>query len=397
MALPQSHNADNLKEEASKASLSSVRNTDNTKAKIKILVIQQKMIGDVLASTIICEALRKKYPFSNISYLVNSNTKPVVIGNPHIDTIIEFKPEFKESKTAFFKFLKHIRGQRYDLVIDAYGKLESNLISLFSGADEKISYYKWYTSFLYNETIKPSAKALTNAGLALENRLRLIYPEYVIASKIIRPKIYVTEEEKLEAKNFLSQNGIDLNKPIIMIGVLGSEKIKTLPAAYMAKIIDQIAVITEGSILFNYIPNQLEEAQEIYDKTAADTKEQIHFDVYAKGLRSFIAVLSQCDLLVGNEGGAVNMAKALDIPTFTFFSPWIIKSAWNMFEDGTQHDSVHLNDFKPQLFENKSIKELKEQALDLYKEFSPELYKEKLNAFLQKFNTRFSLSQRESE
>lgn len=390
MALPQPHinPGDNLG--SNRPLLSAITNPNKIDTKIKILVIQQKMIGDVLASTTICEALRKKYPKSQIDYVINDNTKPVVLGNPHINNIIEFKKEYKESKSAFYKFLIKIKQSKYDITIDAYGKLESNLITLFSGASEKVSYHKWYTSFLYDNTITPAKEPCTDAGVALENRLRLIYPEYLVASKIIRPKIFLSKEEMHKAKRFLQSKNINLNKPLVMIGVLGSGAIKTLPFTYMAKVIDEISKTIDATILFNYIPSQTYEAKEIYNLTSEKTKQNIKFDVYAENLRDFLGILSQCDVLVGNEGGAVNMAKALDKSTFTFFSPWIVKSAWNMFEDGKTRDSVHLNDFKPELFENKTTKEIKKESLELYKHFTPDLYLEKLRKFLIQFKNPVS-------
>ena len=57
---------------------------------MKILVIQQKMIGDVLLSSILCNSLRKAYPTAQIDYLVHENTVPVLENNPNIDTIIRF-------------------------------------------------------------------------------------------------------------------------------------------------------------------------------------------------------------------------------------------------------------------------------------------------------------------
>jgi ADP-heptose:LPS heptosyltransferase len=45
---------------------------------MKILVIQQKMIGDVLVSSIICNNLRTAYPDAQIDYLVYSSTTPVL-------------------------------------------------------------------------------------------------------------------------------------------------------------------------------------------------------------------------------------------------------------------------------------------------------------------------------
>ncbi|MDY8134002.1 glycosyltransferase family 9 protein [Aquimarina sp. 2201CG5-10] len=349
---------------------------------MKILVIQQKMIGDVLTSTIICEALRKEYPDATIDYLVNSNTIPVILENHFIDTIIEFKNEYRNSKRAFYSFLKQIRNSQYDLVIDAYGKLESNLITVFSKAPKRFSFYKWYTSFLYTETIDRKPEPITNASIAIENRLRLVLPEDRITTDIIRPKIFLNTEEKEKAKEFLKSNGITTKKPLIMISVLGSSPNKTLPFKDMAKVIDEIVSTTDANILFNYIPNQEKEARTIYNLTNLKTQRNIHFDVFGKSLRGFIAILSHCNVLIGNEGGAVNMAKALNKPTFTIFSPWIIKKDWNMFEDGIDNDSIHLIDLKPELYGNKSPKQMKDKALELYQEFSSRLIIPKLRNYL---------------
>lgn len=353
---------------------------------MKILVIQQKMIGDVLTSTIICEALTKKYPDATIDYLVNSNTKPVILGNPYFHNIIEFKNEYRENKKAFYSFLKDIKKSNYDLVIDAYGKLESNLISYFSKAPKRISFYKWYTQFLYTEVIRRKPEPITNASIAIENRLRLVHKEGKLVTNIIRPKIFLTDEEKKTSKSYLETNGITSEKKLIMISVLGSEMRKTLPFEYMAKVIDEIVSSTKANILFNYIPSQEADAKAIYELTSEVTKEHIHFNVFGKSLREFIAILSHCDALIGNEGGAVNMAKALGKSTFTIFSPWIIKKDWNMFEDGHHHDSVHLYDFKPELYGNKTPKEMKDQALKLYQSLSSELIIPKLKLYLKKLN-----------
>ncbi|MFD2561590.1 glycosyltransferase family 9 protein [Aquimarina rubra] len=350
---------------------------------MKILVIQQKMIGDVLTSTIICEALRKEHPNATIDYLVNSSTKPVIQENPFFDHIVEFKNEYRNSKKKFYAFLIEIKKSKYDLVVDAYGKLESNLISYFSKAPEKVSFYKWYTRFLYSKVIYRKPEPVTNASIAIENRLRLVYPEDKITSNIIRPKIFLTEEEKNKAESYLKNNKITSEKPLIMISVLGSEIRKTLPFDYMAKVIDEIVETTNANILFNYIPSQENDAKAIYDLTTGNTQKQIHFNVFGKSLREFITILSHCDALIGNEGGAVNMAKALDKPTFTIFSPWIIKKDWNMFEDGAKHDSVHLYDFKPELYGDKTPKEMKDKALELYKNFSTEFIIPSVRSYLQ--------------
>src|SRR6476646_9481107 len=76
----------------------------------KILVIQQKMIGDVLASSIICNNLKTIYPDSEIHYLIYPFTEPVVAHNPNIDRIIRFADAYRKSKRELLRFLRQIRA-----------------------------------------------------------------------------------------------------------------------------------------------------------------------------------------------------------------------------------------------------------------------------------------------
>lgn len=349
---------------------------------MKILIIQQKMIGDVLTSSILFEALRHKYPKAKLYYLINEHTYPVVENNPFIDSFIFFTPVIEKSKTKLFKLAKTIQKENFDIVIDAYCKLSSNLISLFSGAKTKISKYKWYSSFIYTHPVKYNKSSNTIAGLAIENRLQLLEPIDVELSKnITKPKIYLSNSEKENAKQTLLNSNIDLNKPIFMISVLGSGTSKTYPLEYMSQLTECIVAQTHGQLLFNYIPSQIKEVETIFNLCKTETQKHIFLDCFGKNLRDFLALTSHCNALIGNEGGAINMAKALNIPTFAVFSPWIEKKIWATFED-ENNVSVHLKDYKPKYFQNKEGKKLKKEALNLYQEFKPSLFLDKLNGFL---------------
>ena len=63
---------------------------------MKILVIQQKMIGDVLVSSLICNNLRKAYPSAQIDYMVYKSTLPVLKGNTSIDNFILFEKNIEK-------------------------------------------------------------------------------------------------------------------------------------------------------------------------------------------------------------------------------------------------------------------------------------------------------------
>lgn len=339
------------------------------------------MIGDVLVSGMLFEALKKKQPDWELHYLVNSHTVPVVENNPYIDELVLFTPEMEKNKFAFFRFLKKIRKEKYDVVIDVYGKLSSNLTSLFSGAKKKISKHKAYTAFLYSDTLKSETKTDEKTNLAYLNRLKLLEPLSIPFDSDLRPKIFLTENEKSSAKEKLLSNGIGFSRPILMMNVLGSHPNKTYPAEYMAKVLDFIVSKSQAQILFNYIPRQIEEAKSIFQKCKPATQEHIFFDFQTHGLRDFLAVLSHCDALIGNEGGGVNMAKALDIPTFAIFSSWIRKETWGSAND-PKHVDVHLSDFEPEVFHDYIQKDFMRKSLELYKLFSPKLLEKKLGLFL---------------
>jgi heptosyltransferase-2 len=349
---------------------------------MKIAVIQPKMIGDVLITSVIFEELKQKFPAAELHFIVNKNTTPVLENNPFIDKVIILDPNIEKGIFGFVKQINRIRNEKFDIIIDSYSKLKTALFCKFSGAKKTISFHKWYSRFFYTDTIIRTKHSISTATKAVEHRLQLLKP-LGIDFQVIKPKLYLQNSEIENAIELLNRNNIDLNRPIIMISAIGSSEAKTYPLEFMAKVIDEIAENKKVQILFNYIPNQKGIALELYNLCKLETQEKIFFDVYAKSLREFMGLTSQCAALIGNEGGAINMAKALDIPTFTIFSPFILKNDWNMFENETTNISVHLSDY----YHNLELKNSKNDT-GIYKLFKPELFNNLLLLFLNNNNLR---------
>ena len=350
---------------------------------MKILIIQQKRIGDVLTSTILANNLKLKYPNAIIDYMCYSNCVDVLINNPNISNIIVLEEKVRKNYFSLFKFIFKIRSSKYDAVIDAYSKLETNLITLFSGAKYKISYKKGYSNIFYNynfERLKNGTKS--EIGLAIINRLGLLKPLMNEEITDYKPKIFLTDTEIESAKKLLLSFPLKSEKPTFMIGILGSEWYKTYPFEKMAELLDNIVETTDANLLFNYIPKQKEDAKKVFDLCKPATQNRIFFDLYATDLRSFLGLLSQCDALIGNEGGSVNMAKALFIPTFSLFSPSVDKETWQIFED-EKNVSIHLKDLKPEIYTEFDEKYIKEHTFKYFEEYPIDLIKEKLKVFFQ--------------
>ena len=338
------------------------------------------MIGDVLTSSLLFEVLKDNNKEAELHYLINSHTSDIINNNPFIDDVIYFTPEVEKSYWKFIAFIKQIRSKKYDVIIDVYGKLSSNLITLFSGASIKISYFKKQTSFIYSHPIKRLKKPQNNASLAIENRLRLLEP-LNISFNNSSPKIYLQQSEIDLAKELLSSFSVDLSKPLYMISVLGSNSKKTYPSEYMAKLLDSIVLEKpDTQLLFNYIPSQFNDAKRIYDLCTTRTQDHIFLDLYGKSLLEFLALTNHCNALIGNEGGAINMAKALQVPTFIIFSPHLNKSNWFGKLENEKHVAVHLSDFIDH--QEKDRDKAKEKPIEYYLKFKPTFIEPKLIGFL---------------
>jgi len=347
----------------------------------KVLIIQNKRIGDVLISSVIANNYKAKYPESEVHLMAYDFTHGVIEHNPNIDRIISINDKELKKPEVLLKLIKKIRKEKYDVIFDPYSKFQSRIICKFSGAKQTIGHKsrkKMGNLGYYTHPVEISKEKTKICGKAIENRIHLLQQAGDFTNIDYEPKIFLTDEEKAD-----TTLGRFKDKKIIMLGILGSTPQKSMPYDYIAAIIDHIAAKYDAYLLFNYAPHQKEEAMKIYDLCKG--KKNIIIDVYADTIRGFIVLMNQCDALVSNEGGTVHIAKALGKPTFTVFSPYVNKDHWASFEDGKFHHSVHLLEMKPGLFDSFTFekrKEIEKNPDELYKELSPELIIPELDRFL---------------
>lgn len=340
------------------------------------------MIGDVLITSLLCENLKKAFPNAVVDYLVNSNTLPVLENNPYIDGLILFDEKKNKGLSKLLRFCKEVNKNQYDIVIDAYSKIQSWVNVFINQAPKKISYKKPGRTFLYTDNVIKHSKPESYLGLAIEHRLALLKPLGIEKPLVVEPKLFLTENEIENAKSSLKRHQVRQNRKTVMISLLGSDKTKTYPLDKMAQIVDFLGLNYDINMLFNYFPNQLHQAEEVYNRLSAETQSKIYFDLLGEDLRSFIALANECDLIIGNDGGAINMSKALEKKSFTVFSPWIDKNVWATFEDGINHTSVHLKDYFPEKLNGFTNRQIKKQVEKYYSLFEFDLFKEKIRKFL---------------
>ncbi|ESU22406.1 ADP-heptose:LPS heptosyltransferase [Flavobacterium enshiense DK69] len=348
----------------------------------KVLIIQNKRIGDVLISSVIANNFKAKYPDSEVHFMAYDFTHGVIENNPNIDKIISINDKELKKFSVLLKLIRQIQKEKYDIIFDPYSKTQSRIICKFSGAKQTIGHKsrkKFGNWGYYTNPVEISKEKTKICGKAIEDRIHLLNQAGDFEPIDYEPKIFLSEAEKKE--DLLGKYS---NKKVIVLGVLGSTPQKSMPYEYVAEMVDFIAKKYDVNILFNYAPHQKTEAMKIYEM--CKNKENIIVDIYAQSIRDFVKLMSQCNLLVSNEGGTVHIAKALHKPTFTIFSPYVNKDHWASFEDGKFHHSVHLLEMKPDLFDSFTFEERKKiekNPDELYKQLTPEMIIPELDKFLQ--------------
>ncbi|MDO5607845.1 MAG: glycosyltransferase family 9 protein [Capnocytophaga sp.] len=328
---------------------------------MKIAVIQKKLMGDVLMSSVVFQPLKEKFPDAELHFLIDQKYFQVVKNHPLVDKFLFFDD--------FFTTLRQIRREKYDIVIDPYSKIETALLSFLSGANIRCGFYKKYTQFFYSHSLERRKAALSSVTTtAIEHRLQLLEP-LDIPFGVYKPKIYISDEERNDALALLSKWNV-ADRPLLMISTFGSSGEKTYPLHFMKEVIQTIVETSHSYLLCNYLPSQKTMFQQLYDSLQETTKQRIVKDFDTANLREYISVLSLCKALIGNEGGSTNISKALGIPTFSIFSPTVDKHGWNWGEDGVRTISVELSDYLENEFR--------------YELFEPIFFKEKLIDFITK-------------
>src|SRR5271165_6084464 len=104
----------------------------------RIALLKPSALGDIIHSLPVLTALRQRFPRTHITWVVNRGYEPLLRGHPDLDATLAFeraRPRLGLADTVLYyaRFLRQLRRQRFDLVVDLQGLLRSGLMALASG------------------------------------------------------------------------------------------------------------------------------------------------------------------------------------------------------------------------------------------------------------------------
>lgn len=96
---------------------------------MKILVIRMSSIGDVILTTPVLKAFKRKYPEAEIDFVVMEQFKDAISGLKYIDNLITFNKKKDDGIKNIKKFADRLKANKYDYVFDLHAKFRSKIIA----------------------------------------------------------------------------------------------------------------------------------------------------------------------------------------------------------------------------------------------------------------------------
>jgi heptosyltransferase-2 len=91
------------------------------------LILRLSSIGDVVLSTPLVRAMRRRFPGAAIDYLVKAEYAPLIRSNPHLTRVIPFPGG---GIGGLLRLRRTIRAARYDLIVDIHDSLRTRILTL---------------------------------------------------------------------------------------------------------------------------------------------------------------------------------------------------------------------------------------------------------------------------
>ena len=321
----------------------------------RIAIVKLSAMGDIIHAMVALQYIKKNYPNLQIDWFVESSFSQVLKYNEDIDNIYEVNlKSIKKDKSKLFQQIKLINQfskNKYDLVIDAQGLIKSAIVSKMLGKNiagfDKNSIREKLASIFYNVKVNIPYDSNT-----IDRNVRILSEPL---------NFNITKEDILEKKAFLFYKNEDdfiyqfLNKDKKnILFVIGSTwESRNYPKEKFVNIANELK---ENVIVIWGTEEEKEKANFI-------SKISEYAKVLPKcNLNTLKALISKCDLVIGNDTGPTHMAWALNIPSITIFGPTPTNRIYETSINKFVKSNSKVNPFK--LNKNDfSINEIKEEEI----------------------------------
>lgn len=279
----------------------------------RILIVLLGAIGDVVRALPLLGRLRRAYPQAHIAWAVEPASKPILEGHSGLDEIIVY--ERSRAPWSFLPFLRAVRAGNFDLVLDLQRHLKSGLVSLVSGAPERLGF------------AAPNAKELNHLfstrRIDAQPNLRLKLMQYQafaellgIAPAPVEFGLDLPAAEQARAEALLA----GAPRPIVGVILGSSWPSRIYPVASMAAVIAELARPAGSSPgLFPVLiggPGETAFARQVMECGPGTAMLNL---AGRTSLRDLIVTFRHCAAAFGPDSGPMHIAAAVGCPVVSLW------------------------------------------------------------------------------
>ncbi len=306
---------------------------------MKILIVKLSAIGDVVQTLPALEALKKNYPDSEITWVVEEPAAGILEGHPLIDRLLVSKRKkwlrmIKNPFTAVegfrhvIRFVQELRGIRYDIAIDFQGLFKSGIVIGLARAGRKIGFdHSRELSFLFlNEKLPPYdvEKHALDRYLDVARYLGARDPSPRCSLPI--------DQEREDIKHRLE--GIkDRGRMLIVVNPVARWTTKLWPDKNFAELADRLIREKNAVIIFTGSG----EDRALNDRILLMMEERAVNWAGETTLKELAALASLSDLFITTDTGPMHLAAAAGARIVALFGP---TAPWRTGPYGTSHTVV---------------------------------------------------------
>jgi heptosyltransferase-1 len=135
----------------------------------RILVVRLGAMGDVIHALPAVTTLKRNFPKSRITWVIDPKWMPLIENNPFVDDVVAFDRRRWSSIRSLWRYL---RRSRFDLAVDFQGLVKSALIVAASGARRRIGFSRNQlrepaAALFYRQAVNTSAAHVVDKNLEL--------------------------------------------------------------------------------------------------------------------------------------------------------------------------------------------------------------------------------------
>lgn len=289
---------------------------------MKILVRGTNWVGDAVMTIPALRHLRRIFPDARLALHTRSWAEGIFRDAALFDEILTFDKTKSKIKDALAQ-AKELKKDEFDLAVLFPNSFETALVAKMAKIPRRFGYSKEGRSFLLTDSIEiPAWKETRHEVFYYLNLVAEIEKEYFGAKTAleIQPLIdlAVSAERRDEARKILEENGVDLSKKTIALGVGSTNsRAKRWQAESYAALNDLLQNELNASVLLVGAKDEAEISAEVFAKS-----EKKPIILTGKtNLAEAVAILSEIDLLVSNDMGLAHIAPAVGTKTIVIFGP----------------------------------------------------------------------------